>query len=316
MVDNFTVGLGQILGGLISFGFQHVSAEAALSGWKTMFLVLGLVTIAFGILVILMVPDTPMSARFLDNDDKVALLEHVKVNQTGIQNTHFHPGQLLEGLLDLGCWLLLLNVTLQLCGSGVVTAYSATILKSFDYTSKEAALLNMPCGVVNIIATMCNATFVRYYGNRWLVVTFAGAVGTVGAGLLCFLPHSNKAGLLVGMYLINVLPGATIIVFQWLSCNVAGHTKRAYISAAANAAFAVGNIIGPETFRANEAPGFRSAKLTLVIAWALLVAFSPLAGAYYALKNKSRERGAEEVTDKQAYAGLTDKENKSFRYHL
>lgn len=316
MTDRIAVGLGQIFGGLISFGFQHISADAALSGWKTMFLVLGLITIVFGVLVIFMVPDTPMTARFLTNDDKVALLEHVKVNQTGIQNTHFHPGQLLEGLLDIGCWLLLINVTLQLCGSGVVTAYSATILKSFDYTSKEAALLNMPCGVVNIIATMSNAWFVRYYGHRWVVVTFAGVVGTIGAGLLCFLPHSNKGGLLVGMYLINVLPGATIIVFQWLSCNVAGHTKRAYISAAANAAFAVGNIVGPETFRAKEAPGFRSAKLTLVIAWALLVAFSPLAGGYYALKNRSREKRAGEVTDKQAYAGLTDKENQTFRYHL
>lgn len=151
---------------------------------------------------------------------------------------------------------------------------------------------------------------------RWLVVTFAGVVGTIGAGLLCFLPHSNKGGLLLGMYLINVLPGATIIIFQWLSCNVAGHTKRAYISAAANAAFAIGNIIGPETFRAKEAPGFRSAKLTLVIAWALLVVISPLAGGYYALKNRSRGRRAEEVTDKQAYAGLTDKENVTFRYHL
>lgn len=131
-----------------------------------MFLVLGLITIVFGILVIFMVPDTPMTARFLSNDDKVALLEHVKINQTGIQNTHFHPGQLLEGLLDIGCWLLLTNVTLQLIGSGVVTAYSATILKSFGYTSKEAALLNAPCGVVNIIATMSNASFVRYYGHR------------------------------------------------------------------------------------------------------------------------------------------------------
>ncbi|KKY33893.1 putative mfs [Diaporthe ampelina] len=310
------MGVGQIFGGLISFGFQHVSADAALSGWKTMFLMLGLTTIAFGILVLFMVPDTPMTARFLSNDDKVALLEHVKVNQTGIQNTHFYPGQLLEGVLDLGCWLLLINVMLQLCGSGVVTAYSATILKSFDYTSKEAALLNMPCGVVNIIATMCNASFVRYYRHRWLVVTFAGVVGTIGAGLLCFLPHSNKGGLLLGMYLINVLPGATIIVFQWLSCNVAGHTKRAYVSAAANAAFAVGNIVGPETFRAKEAPDFRSAKLTLVIAWALLVALTPLAGGYYALKNRSRKRRADEVTDKQAYAGLTDKENLTFQYHL
>lgn len=68
-----------------------------------MFLVIGLINVALGIFVVFFVPDTPMSARFLTNDEKVVLLEHIKVNQTGIKNRHFHPRQLIEGLLDIGC---------------------------------------------------------------------------------------------------------------------------------------------------------------------------------------------------------------------
>lgn len=97
------VGTGQILGGLISFAFQHMSINAELSGWRTMFLTLGLVSVLFGVFILFYIPDTPMSAKFLNNDEKVVLLEHIKVNQTGIENRHFHPSQLIEGVLDVGC---------------------------------------------------------------------------------------------------------------------------------------------------------------------------------------------------------------------
>lgn len=218
-------------------------------------------------------------------------------------------------------WLLFLSITLELVGSGVVTSYSATILTSFGYSPKASALLNMPSGAVNIISTLTYAFYVRYYGRRYLVIFVGSMIGTLGACLLSYLPHTNKAGLLVAMYLINALPGVTNIVSQWLSCNVAGHTKRAYATAMVNAAFSIGNIIGPETFRAQDAPEYRPAKLTLVVCWALAGVVSLGTGAYYTLMNKSRTKGVvhvegEEVEDAQAYAGLTDKQNKAFRYHL
>lgn len=97
------VGIGQIFGGLISFAFQHMSIDAGLSGWRTMFLTLGLVSVFFGVFILFYIPDTPMSAKFLTNDEKVVLLEHIKVNQTGVENRHFHPSQLIEGVLDVGC---------------------------------------------------------------------------------------------------------------------------------------------------------------------------------------------------------------------
>ncbi|KAF3013722.1 hypothetical protein E8E14_005767 [Neopestalotiopsis sp. 37M] len=314
------MGNGQILGALISYGFQHMSPTAPLSSWKTMFLTLGLVTMALGVLVLLFVPDSPMKAKFLSNGEKIALLEHIKVNQTGIDSRKFHPGQLLEGLLDPGCWGIFLLILLQSSGSGVVTAYSATILTSFGYTPKQAALLNIPSGAVNIVWTLSAAAIVRYRGGRWLINVGAGTVATMAAALLSFLPNTNRPGLLAGMYLINVLPGASNIAFQWLTCNTAGHTKRTYATAGMNAAFAIGNIIGPLTFRAKDAPQFKPAKLTLVIMWAVSILAAAGCAAYYHWMNKSRARTAEVVEDEveasKAYAGLTDKENKSFVYHL
>lgn len=119
-----------------------------------MFLVLGLFTVLVGVIVFYAVPDTPMTAYFLTSAEKVALLQHVKENQTGIENRHFHPSQVLEALLDFQVWTVFFIVVLQSVGGGVITTYSAMLIKSFGFTTKEAALLNMPSGVINILSAL------------------------------------------------------------------------------------------------------------------------------------------------------------------
>ena len=73
-----------------------------------MFIVLGLVTVIIGVVTFFFLPDTPMKARFLSEAEKVALLKHVAVNQTGIQNKRYRPSQILDVLLDLQLWLMTL----------------------------------------------------------------------------------------------------------------------------------------------------------------------------------------------------------------
>lgn len=312
------VGVGQMFGGLISYGFQFVSPHAPMAGWRIMFLVLGLVTIAFATSVFFFVPDTPMQASFLTNEEKVALLEHVKINQTGIENRHFHPKQLVEGLLDIQAWTVFPVTVLQASGSGVITAYSATLLRGFGYTSKRSALLNIPAGAIDLITTLAYAMFVRYFGSRWFVIVVGSSLALIGACLLSFLPQSAKGGLLAGIYLINVLPGCSSIYFQWLTCNTAGHTKRTFVTAGMSAGFAIGNIIGPETFRAKDAPQYGPAKITLVSFLATSILLVVALFGYYVAANKKRDREGglvvDDVADSKAYAGLTDKENSNFRY--
>lgn len=99
------LGLGQILGGLVSFSFQQID-NRTFQGWRIMFVVLGLLTVIIGFWTFFSLPDTPMKARFLSEPEKVALLRHVSVNQTGVSNTHFRCGHLLEVLLDVQLWLM------------------------------------------------------------------------------------------------------------------------------------------------------------------------------------------------------------------
>lgn len=75
-----------------------------------MFLALGLVTVILGILTMFFVPDTPWQAWFFAPEEKVNLLEHVRVNQSGITNKSFQPRQVLEGLLDIQMWIVFIVI--------------------------------------------------------------------------------------------------------------------------------------------------------------------------------------------------------------
>lgn len=106
------LGIGQILGGAISYAFQHVASGLHLAGWRIMFVVLGCVTVVIGIATVAFVPDTPMQARWLSDQEKVALLKHVSVNMTGICHRKFQLGQVFEALTDPQMYLMFVSVLL------------------------------------------------------------------------------------------------------------------------------------------------------------------------------------------------------------
>lgn len=129
------MGMAQIIGGLISFGFQWVPKTASLSGWRAMFIALGGLSILVGVAVLLIVPDTPMQAKFLTAEEKKRVLYHVRGNQTGIKGHRFTKRQVLEGLLDPQTWLVFLIVLLV---SEQATFSAATVLTSRRRRALEA----------------------------------------------------------------------------------------------------------------------------------------------------------------------------------
>lgn len=51
--------------------------------------------------------------------------------------------------------------------SGVVTTYSATLIRNLGYDPKRAALMNMPSGVVSIFFTLAVGFGIRHQSHRW-----------------------------------------------------------------------------------------------------------------------------------------------------
>lgn len=105
------MGVAQILGGIISFAFQHVH-NAALDGWRIMFLMLGLITSVVGALTFFFIPDTPLKASWLADYEKTALLQHVSHNQTGLWSSTLNLEQIWEAVMDMQLWLLVITTIL------------------------------------------------------------------------------------------------------------------------------------------------------------------------------------------------------------
>lgn len=290
-----------------------------------MFLVLGLISLVAGVLAFIFMPDTPMSARFLTDLEKKAVLQHVAVNKTGVSSRKIEWYQLKELLLDPQIWLLTVNVIIVSAGTGILSIYGASLIKSFGFTAKEASLLQMPSGVVAVASTLLFAYAVRQHWINRVAASMVGyALSLVGTCMVAFADRRNKGVMLAGIYMIAFSVHTVGIKYQWVAANVAGHTKRAASTAILSGAFGIGNLIAPYAVQQKFAPDFQPARLVLVCSKAIALGIIALLGLFYVFENKRRnhrfgpagEQTPEDVNPDD-WANLTDKEKKkSFRYVL
>jgi ACS family allantoate permease-like MFS transporter len=94
-------GWAQILGGLIAYGLlQRQSTGSSLERWQELFLILGCITMFFGVLLFFFMPASPASTKYLTEEETKIAVERIRENKTGINDTRFKPYQLLEALKD------------------------------------------------------------------------------------------------------------------------------------------------------------------------------------------------------------------------
>lgn len=217
-------GTGMITGSLLSFAFQHVHS-ASIYSWQILFLVVGLVTVIVGIIVVLVLPDNPMKSR-LSHDEKIWAVERLRENQTGIENKHFKPAQVIECFLDPQTWLLMLLTISSNVPNGALSSFQATIIKGFGYGSEQTALLQIPSGAVSIISILIATYLGGRYNQRGLNIITLLIPGIIGGCLMAFLPDDNKAGKLIGNYLTQCIGASLPLMYSWVGANYAGHTKK------------------------------------------------------------------------------------------
>jgi len=151
-------------------------------------------------------------------------------------------------------------------------------------------------------------------------MTILAFIAALGAGLMAFESVNNRAAALIGLWLVYVDTATVILAYQLTAANVAGHTKRPIAMAFSEVAFGLGTIIGPQTFRAQDAPSYFPARLELFVMLIAGGVFSALLWVYYRAVNARRDRraGEYEIRDSTSagWTDITDREDKTFRYTL
>ena len=117
---------------------------------------------------------------------------------------------------------------------------------------------------------------------------------------------------------MNGVVAVLIVLYQWTASNTAGSTKRTVSVALISAAFSVGNIVGPQTFQAKDAPQYIPAKITVLATQAAGGIVAVVLFVYYVYANKAKvtqETATSELSvERSEWDNLTDKENVKFRY--
>ena len=291
-------------------------------------------------------PDNPMNARFLNDEEKYYATERLSENRTGIANndTRWKWNQAKEAVLDIRVWIVFFfNIAINIPNGGLLT-FGSIIIKNLGFTALNASLLTMPFGVFCTFgAWVFSFIAARWTNRRTIVASIALILPLVGTSLVYGLPKDLIPVQMIGLYLMYLywrklkttshlhlhrnrslietsLKAPYVIFISLPQANTAGHTKKAVVYAIVNIGYSAGNLIGPQTFRADQAPQYTGGVIAMMCSYcaAILLALAYLAVCAYGNRRRDRAYGQPEIIQEgtgQGFADATDKEQKeSFRY--
>ncbi|WWD22552.1 hypothetical protein CI109_107045 [Kwoniella shandongensis] len=321
-------GTAQIFNGLVSFGVFHIDPEK-LAPWKAYMLITGILTLIVGICFWFFIPDSPMKARFLTQEEKIIAIERLRGESTGVENKTWKREQFIEALTDWKAWAFAIYAASNNVANSL-TNQSALIINSFGFTVGQTALLGCVSGVIEILTILSSVLFIRKFPNSRGYIGASYAIPNIISGVLMVaLPWTARAGLLVAVYLGGVGTPGFVLSLSWCAESNAGHTKKTTTNAMLLIGYCLGNLLSPQMWQAKYAPRY-------YVPWGIILGtyvVNPLIlltiRFFLNKENKRRDRLAstgqiqiEKYVDEHGneidstFLDITDRKNMAFRYPL
>ncbi|KAL3417223.1 major facilitator superfamily transporter [Phlyctema vagabunda] len=313
-------GFAQMFGGYVAYGIAtHVGRDlsAALKGWQIIFLFLGLLTVVVGIIFFFVLPDSPLTAGFLNPEQKSLHAERLRENEQGIGSRVFKWHQFYEALRDPNTWLYAFWIFAANIPNSIATSFGNILVTGMGYTPTESLLLVTPLGAYEVVV-LIGLTYLATKTNQRLLWCILGHLPSIIGAIL--MATTEKAPALIGYYLSGGIPIGWTTILGLTSTNVAGSTKKVTVACIGTIAYTVGNIISPHTFQAKDAPRYLPAKISIVIIYFLITLDLCVIRWLAVRENKKRDAARAEMGDSYVveknheFMDFTDRQNLEFRY--
>ncbi|KAA8648013.1 uncharacterized protein ATNIH1004_003896 [Aspergillus tanneri] len=313
--------ISSVINGFLSWAVGHIPNSAPLATWQYLYLIIGTISITWSIFAFIFLPDTPMTACFLSEQEKYYAVQRVAENKTGIVNKQWKWNQALEAVIDPKTWILFFfNIAISIPNGGLTT-FSGIIINNLGFTPVKTSLLNMPTGIMSTLS----AFFFSWLAARWtnrrsLVAIIAACLPIIGSVLVYSLPRTNIGGQMVGIYLLYTYFGPYVVGISIAQANTAGHTKKNFQYSILYIGYAIGNLIGPQTFRNEQAPAYTGGFIAMLACYCVCIG---LMGMYWILviRLNRRQEGVDPESSasgdenlKDAFTDQTDFERRTFKY--
>ncbi|RDB16325.1 hypothetical protein Hypma_003016 [Hypsizygus marmoreus] len=334
-------GVTGMVGSLLSYGLGHI--QGSLRPYQTIFLFIGLLTIVCSPTVLLVLPDSPAKAKFLNHDEKVIALERLRANNQGTESKIWKWEQVWDLCLDPKTYLWFLLLFVCAAPSGGIGAFGPLIIQGFGFNQFHTILFNIPFAAFQVLITIIAALVSTKIKLKWPVVFGLSLPPIAGAVALLVLDRGidQRNKLLACYYVLSFSTALQPMLYTWTAQNTAGHTKKACTTGVIFVAQCAGNIVGPLLYRTQDKPYYHRGLVSNLICWIVLAVLTLITAAYLAVRNSqhaairarlgketkvvdtSLEKYAGEVIEDekvarndQAFYDLTDSRNEDFIFVL
>ena len=241
-----------------------------------MFIIFGILTSIWSILLFFFLPDTINDANFLTEEEKQYAEDRVVMGGTGrvdTLNSRWKREQVIECLLDPKTYFFAAISVLTQIPNGGTGSFANLALKSFGFTSLESTLVSLPASVISMTTIIATGWLASRFRNTTTLLIIAVVIPPVvgsalifsvksrGVRLFAYYCVSNSHFLSSFPFILVELtfgklqtgPSGIPLTLGLLSANFKGVTKKMTITAILFVTYCAGNISGPQTFKSSEA---------------------------------------------------------------
>lgn len=120
-------GLASIFQAFIAYGIGHIRTGIAI--WRWFFIIFGIVSLIWAAVLWVWMPDSPLSAKFLNERERAIAIERLRENRTGVANPKFKKEQAVEALTDPKVWYGFLYLLGGVITGSAVANFGGLIIK-------------------------------------------------------------------------------------------------------------------------------------------------------------------------------------------
>ncbi|BGP17419.1 hypothetical protein JCM10213v2_005451 [Rhodosporidiobolus nylandii] len=224
-------GLTNMFGGLTAWAVTFYKGTA-LAHWRIFYFMMGGLAFVVAAIVLLFMPDSIGTAKFLTEREKIVAYERVRDNGTGGRATKLKRSHVIEAVTDGKTWILMLLTALSSIPNGGLASFSSILIKGFGFTSRATLLLQIPRGFVAACTTVTVCFLSDKYSQRMLPILVAVIPTIVGAALMA-----------------ETYGSALAIQYAWTASNTGGASKKAVVNGMFITVFGAANVVGTQIFR-------------------------------------------------------------------
>ncbi|KAJ3715127.1 major facilitator superfamily domain-containing protein [Lentinula raphanica] len=289
---------GNSFGGFVASVLAYAIGriESSIAPWQWLFIIFGVPTGLWGMIMLFILPDSIESSRFLDKEEREHILNKVAQEGTGKTNrttSTWKSEQVIECLIDPKTWILFgISICTQIPNSGTQN-FGNLVLEGFGFTSLQTTLVGIPSSFIAFSTILITGWLAGKYDNITCYLIVIVVLAPVAGSALIYSSKVSQGVKLFAYYLLATGSGALPLSMSLMTTNYKGVTKKMTVTAILFLAYCAGNIAGPQFFKTSEAPTYSTAFRSIMICYALVIVEALGLRLYLSRMNERRRQSAE-----------------------